>query len=108
MEEIIRFCTQECLENPSFLQSLHPSPSKSKDEKQNEENDEKKEGKERVVRTSFVFELKPEIVMELMSAAEYLQIPSLVSHIIKMLAAYAEGIKKKMKTVKQRKENTDA
>jgi hypothetical protein len=43
-------------------------------------------------RTSFVFELKPELVMELMAAAEYLQIPSLVSHIINMLAEYADGI----------------
>lgn len=38
-----------------------------------------------------MFGLKPELVMELMYAAEYMQIPSLVVHVINMLAEYADG-----------------
>ena len=86
LKEVIHFCTQECQENSSFLQSLpSPSPRGTQEGTYIGNKDEK------VLRTSFVFELKPETVMELMSAAEYLQIPSLISHIINMLAAYADG-----------------
>jgi len=89
LEEVIRFCSQECKENPSFLQSLPQSSPKALADGQAPDFSGKDE---KVLRTSFVFELKPELVMELMAAAEYLQIPSLVSHIINMLAEYADDI----------------
>ena len=42
-------------------------------------------------RVTFLFQMKPDTVMDMLAAAHYLQIPSLANYAISMLAEYATG-----------------
>lgn len=90
---MIRFCLEESKVNPFIIAKT--SPKKGESDTNNNNNDENQENNSDTnnnIRTSFVFELKPDLVMEMVTAAEYLQIPSLLQHVLKMLSAYSEGM----------------
>ena len=74
--EVVKFCSQEYIENP-FMSSLSLSPCST----------------DTIMkpRVTFLFQMQPDTVMDMLGAAHYLQIPSLARYAISMLAEYAEG-----------------
>ncbi len=111
LEEVIKFCFQDFIENPppppplppsTPSTALPPSTPPSTDQPQTttttttttttSTTNKKAAVVDSTRRTSFVFELKPDLVMELAAAADYLQIPLLTNHLTNMLAEYMDGI----------------